>query len=270
LEAIRFHTCLTKYGAVCDRFAGHALLVIMSPRSVLVSALALGLAITTSGRAQERRGATTGQTPDVMPVPTGGPNGPAAEADKSETKPVTPAAGYAYADKPAAASHASPRRGKYRATGPVVNLPGFETTPEGGSRFFVQLSQNVPVEERKAQGSVTYVLKGASPRVWNNTNALVTVHFNTPVQSARLVPQGQDLLFVVELRAAATPTWKMTDGPDKTAMLSVDFPKGEWLGAPAAAPAATPETGTESPATETPAPPPRRAPARKPRRAAPR
>ena len=33
----------------------------------------------------------------------------------------------------------------------------------------------------------------------NNTNALVTVHFNTPVTSARLVPHGHDLWFVVAL-----------------------------------------------------------------------
>jgi hypothetical protein len=240
----------------------------MSPRPALLgSALVLGLAITSVGRGQERQGATTSQTPDVMPAPAGGPNGPASDGDKADKKIVTPAAGYAYSDKPTATSRGSAPRAKYRATGPVVNLPGFETTAEGGSRLFVQLSQNVPVEERKTQGSVTYVLKGASPRVWNNTNALVTVHFNTPVQSARLVPQGQDLLFVVELRAAATPTWKMTDGPDKTAMLSVDFPKGDWLAAPAAAQAPAEAPGD---AAETKPAPARRAPARKPRRAAPR
>ncbi|MCW5831782.1 MAG: hypothetical protein KIS78_04935 [Labilithrix sp.] len=47
--------------------------------------------------------------------------------------------------------------------------------------------------------------------MWNNTNALVTVHFNTPVARARLVPRGQDLHFIVELRSAATPTWKMSE-----------------------------------------------------------
>jgi hypothetical protein len=108
-------------------------------------------------------------------------------------------------------------------------MPGFEQTPDGGSRLFVQLSQPVKVEERRAQGSVTYILKGASPRVWNNTNALVTVHFNTPVSRARLVPMGQDLHFIVELRSAVSPTWKLDESQDKTATLAIDFPKGDYL-----------------------------------------
>ncbi|MDF2698269.1 MAG: hypothetical protein K0S65_6652 [Labilithrix sp.] len=129
-----------------------------------------------------------------------------------------------------------------------MNLPGFEQTADGGSRLFVQLTQTVPVEERKAQGSITYVLKGASPRVWNNTNALVTVHFNTPVSRARLVPQGHDLLFVIDLRAAATPTWKITEAADKGAILTIDFPKGDYLqGGPE--PAATAQPAGAEPAS---------------------
>jgi hypothetical protein len=221
----------------------------MVSRSALLTAVALGvLAPTLSAEAQTAQTPAptpappaTG-TPDVLPAPSDG-TAPAAD-DKKPARPVTPAAGYAYADKPAKA------HSRYRSHGPVVNMPGFEQTADGGSRLFVQLTQNVKVEERKAQGSITYVLKGASPRVWNNTNALVTVHFNTPVSSARLVPVGQDLHFVVELRAPVTPTWKMEDGQDKTALLAIDFPKGDYLGAgaepaaprtpaPAAAPRAT-------------------------------
>jgi hypothetical protein len=148
--------------------------------------------------------------------------------------------GYAYSDKPAAA--AAPRARVVRhAKGPVATLPGFEETNDGGSRLFVALTQNVPVEERKAQGSITYVLKGAHVNKWNNTNALVTVHFNTPVWRARLVPQGNDLLFVVDLRAAATPTFKMVDAPDHTAMLTVDFPKGDYTNV------AVPQVSEEAP-----------------------
>lgn len=135
--------------------------------------------------------------------------------------------GYAYSDKPAAAAP-RPARIVRHVKGPVATLPGFEETTDGGSRLFVQLTQNVPVEERKAQGSITYVLKGAHVTKRNNTNALVTVHFNTPVWRARLVPQGNDLLFVVDLRAAATPSYKMTEAQDHTAMLTVDFPKGDY------------------------------------------
>lgn len=197
------------------------------PLAVVVAGVALGF----SGRAD----AQSAPTPEVLPPQEG--SGPNPDTPEPPKKPVTAAAGYAYGDRPAAATKSVPRV-KYRRTGPVVNMPGFEQTSDGGSRLFVQLSQTVPVEERKAQGSITYVLKGASPRVWNNTNALVTVHFNTPVYRARLVPRGKDLHFVVELRAEATPTWKMNEGgADKPAMLAIDFPKGDYLAAAAAEPA---------------------------------
>jgi hypothetical protein len=95
--------------------------------------------------------------------------------------------------------------------------------------LFVQLTQQVPVEERKAQGAVTFVLKGAHVRTFNDTNALVTVHFNTPVSRARLVPQGNDLLFIVDLRAAASSTFKFQDNQDKTSTLMIDFGKGDFV-----------------------------------------
>ena len=179
-------------------------------------------------------GATTGQTPDPGPAAQPAPQNGASPAGASAAAPgpkkeSTPMAGYAYSDKPVAASRAPVRARARGPSGPSVNMPGYEPLADGGSRFFVQLSQTVPVEERRAAGSITYVLKGASPRVWNNTNALVTVHFNTPVSRARLVPHGKDLLFVVDLRAAATPVWKVSDAPDKGAILAIDFPKGDYL-----------------------------------------
>jgi hypothetical protein len=199
----------------------------MLARSVFFAILVTGAPV----YAQQRQA-----TPEVLPTPgtesTGGPNGPASDEPEKPKAPAVPAAGYAYGNKPAkGGGHAH-----YRSKGPVVNMPGFEESADGSSRLFVQLSQNVPVEEHKAQGSITYVLKGASPRVWNNTNALVTVHFNTPVTRAKLVPHGHDLHFVVDLRSSVTPTWKMSETADKTATLTIDFPKGDYLGAPAPPP----------------------------------
>jgi hypothetical protein len=137
--------------------------------------------------------------------------------------------GYSYDDKPRRAAGAPAKaRAVRKHNGPVVNLPGFEQTPDGGSRVFVSLTSTVAVEEHKAQGAVTYILKGAGVRVWNITNALVTVHFNTPVSKARLVPHGKDAHLVIEMRAASSPTWKMTEGQDKSAVLQVDFPKGDF------------------------------------------
>lgn len=134
--------------------------------------------------------------------------------------------GVSFNDKP---TRQAPRaRTVIRRNGPLATFPGFESLPDGGSRLFVQLNQSVPVEERRAAGSITYVLKGAHLRVHNDSNALVTVHFNTPVFRARLVPQGNDLLFILELRSAATPTFKMSANQDKTSTLQIDFPKGDF------------------------------------------
>ncbi len=167
-------------------------------------------------------GSDTGANPSMTAAPTG-----------------RAATGYGYSDHPPAARGGrlqvrSGRPATHHPTvpahsGPVATLPGFEMLAEGGSRLFVELSQTVPVEERRAHGTLTYVLHGAHVTVHNNTNPLVTVHFNTPVASARLVPSGHDLLFVVTLRANATPTWKVNPGKEGSSVLTVDFPKGSFL-----------------------------------------
>lgn len=188
--------------------------------------------------------------PPPPPPPGGGapaPGQPPPPPDKKDGKPEKKAPppdrqGYSYRDGP---KQAPPRRGvRRRASGPVATLPGFEALPDGGSRLFVAVTQEVPVEERKAAGKLTYILKGTHVALWNNTNALVTVHFDTPVSRARLVPHGNDTWFEIELRAATTSTWKMVKTSDKSAMLAVDFPKvtvagGEKSGA-AKEPAAPP------------------------------
>jgi hypothetical protein len=175
------------------------------------------------------------------PPPPGGPGGgaPAAASDNrtsAQKNLDTPgdakvekrdAAGFTFSDKPVRRTGVPFRHVR---TGPLATFPGFEQLPDGGSRLFVQLSQNVPVEERRGTGQITYVLKGAHVRVHNDTNALVTVHFNTPVSTARLLPSGNDTLLVVNLRATSTPTFKMQDNQDKTSTLMIDFAKGDFGG----------------------------------------
>jgi hypothetical protein len=159
---------------------------------------------------------------------TGGAPAPGAAAGNKPPASSGNVSGATFQDKPVRRGPAAPRAA-LRRSGPLVTFPGFEQLPDGGTRFFVQLNQSVPVEERRAQGSITYVLKGAHLRVRNDANALVTVHFNTPVFRARLAPQGNDLLFILELRSAASPTFKLTDNQDKTATLQIDFPKGDFI-----------------------------------------
>jgi hypothetical protein len=106
----------------------------------------------------------------------------------------------------------------------------------------VQLSKVVPFSTKAARGTITYVLKGAHVNRWNNTNPLVTVHFNTPVTQARLVPHGRDLWFVVELRASVQPTVTMDTVKEGGAILRIAFAKGDYVpgGAPPPEPPSEP------------------------------
>ena len=173
---------------------------------------------TTGGGADASPSATPTTTASASATPTG--NGG-----------VT---GYGYSDHPAPRGLTVRSGTPHHApvshdSGPIATLPGFEMRGDGGSRLFVELTQSVPVEERHARNTLTYVLKGARVAVHNNVNPLVTVHFNTPVMQARLVPSGHDLLFVIALRAAVTPTWKLNPAKEGSAVLDIDFPKGSYL-----------------------------------------
>jgi hypothetical protein len=131
-------------------------------------------------------------------------------------------------------------------------VPGFETLADGSTRLFVELTKPIAYETRTAKGSVTYVLKGARIVRRNNTNPLVTVHFNTPVTSARLVPHGHDLWFVVALRASVAPTVSMDAGKDGSAVMHIEMPKGQYLPGQAAPPSAETPAPSDSPKATTP------------------
>jgi len=179
------------------------------------------------------------------------PSGEVVKLDDTAAKEKRAAGGYSYSDKrPRSSGAARPRPAR---TGPSAAFPSFHASDGGGSRIVVHLSASVPVEERKAAGSVTYILKGVHVNRWNDTNPLVTVHFNTPVSQARLVPHGADLHLVVDLRAASAPTFKVSPGQAQGAgaSLEIDFPKGDFTTPGPATPAAPAAKATPAP---TPAP----------------
>jgi hypothetical protein len=157
------------------------------------------------------------QQPGATEVATAAPTGSVVSAP-TFTRPKPRAA------RPAKGSEKSER--KNRAD---VVLPGFETLADGSTRLFVELSKPVAYETKVAGGKLTCVLKGAHVDRRNNYNPLVTVHFNTPVTSARLVPRGADLWLVAEMRAKVQPSVTMETTPDGRAVLRLEFPKGEYI-----------------------------------------
>jgi hypothetical protein len=131
--------------------------------------------------------------------------------------------------------------------GPGAVVPGFEMLGDGSTRLFVQMPKAVAYDTKVGRGTITYVLKDVHVDKRNNYNPLVTVHFNTPVSKARLVPHGHDLWFVVTLRAHAQPQVTMEAAKEGGAVLHVDFPKGDYL--PAGAPPPQEDEETPPPAS---------------------
>ncbi|MDP9001344.1 MAG: hypothetical protein M3O46_14680 [Myxococcota bacterium] len=122
-----------------------------------------------------------------------------------------------------------PPAARSSVAGPDAVMPGFETLADGSTRLFVDLSKPATYDTKRGPSAITYVLKGVHVDRRNNQNPLVTIHFNTPVTSARLVPHGRDLWFVVDLRAMVAPTTNMDADKDGAATLHVAFPKGDYL-----------------------------------------
>jgi hypothetical protein len=173
---------------------------------------------------------------------------------------MSPVASWAQAAAAPAAGAASPSASPAPAARrpgrvPDAILPGFEALADGSTRLFVVLSQPVRYDAKVGRGVVTYVLKGARVDRRNNYNPLVTVHFNTPVTTARLLPHGRDLWFVVTLRADVQPTVTMDAAKDGGAVMRIEFPKGDYLPSAPSGEAAAGAPGSPAASADAGAPP---------------
>ncbi len=128
--------------------------------------------------------------------------------------------------------------GKWAAKKPVeqglvAQWPGFHLTSDGGSEVMVEFSKTLPAPvEHRAKGSITYVFKGVRVTKRNNSNPLITVHFNTPVAVARLVSKGSELHLVIELRGGveALPTTGVRPGVEgQGAQFFAKFAPGHFI-----------------------------------------
>ncbi len=212
----------------------------------MVAGLWSALAVTPA-LAQGAGPAPAASSEGAAPAPTTAGTAPPA----GSSAPVVPATGYGWSEKPTTPKrHIRAVRAKPQT--PDAIMPGFEMLADGSSQLFVELSKPVPYDTKTSRGGIVYVLKGAHVDKRNNFNPLVTVHFNTPVTSARLVPHGKDLWFVIDLRASVQPSVTMDAAKDGGAVLRIGFPSGSYLPLQkvAPAPAATPSpasSGTPAP-----------------------
>ncbi len=209
--------------------------------SALVALLGMGQGV---AWADEPAAPTATATATATPTPTPTPTATPTSTPTPTAAPTsTPATGYGWSTKKKAGHPSVAHRPPTEGPGAVV--PGFEMLGDGSTRVFVQMPKAVTYTTKAGQGKITYVLKDVQVDKRNNYNPLVTVHFNTPVSSARLVPHGRDLWFVVALRAKVQPSVALEPAKDGTSILRVEFPKGDYL---PAAPAATP--GAQDGATD--------------------
>jgi hypothetical protein len=194
----------------------------MKSRSLL-----LMLSLSTTVFAQDLEGPAPKKADATKPS-SAEPNKDTKDTTAGEKKPERASAGYTYSDTPRAASKGGGRVRKSATKNSVIASYPTLTQEQGHSRLSVRLSKNVTVETHKAEGAITYVIKGARIAHWNDTHPLVTVHFNTPVSVAALHPHKGDVEFRVELRSAVEPTQTIEQSGD-AAVLHIDFPAGEFL-----------------------------------------
>lgn len=220
---------------------------------LLAAGLSVALATPAEAQSPPAPGPSEPAAPPTEPAtPAAGGGGAASPGTEAPASRSSATGGYSYTDGKKV--EGGPRRRAPRRVlhpGAVVaTMPGFQGLADGSSRIFVQLSGSVTVEERKARGVVTYLFKGVDVAKRNNENPLVTVHMNTPVTRARLVPAGRDLRLVVDLRKDVEGKWQLTPAtaPATGSVFSVEYPRGDYL--PAGAVAEIPVGPGREPAAE--------------------
>ena len=120
-----------------------------------------------------------------------------------------------------------------RAPSPGGNLlmtwPGFQQRPDGASRFFLQTTAAVQIEQREEQGRFVVILKNTGLHLRNNRRPLETRYFNTPVSKAGIERRGRDLAFVLELRGGVTPVVSQEVASNGYNFIYLEFPGGNYI-----------------------------------------
>lgn len=114
---------------------------------------------------------------------------------------------------------------------PVAHAPNFEMKADGSSTVTVQLSQAVPVEPWAAKSRhpsprvLEFLIKGAQIGVRNNTNPLVTEHFQTPLQQVVLKPDGHNARLTLVFREDVTVKPVLVAGLGGSVVVQFTIPK---------------------------------------------
>ena len=114
---------------------------------------------------------------------------------------------------------------------PVVTWPGFQMTPDGGSRIFVQTTVEVKPTLQKDGPNWTVVIPGVALPPGNARLPLDTQYFNTPVKNARLkAREGGGVAIHIELKApkAPAPQLRTEKAPNGYFFVYIEFGPGNY------------------------------------------
>src|SRR5262245_31552439 len=232
------------------------------PRSVL--GLAVALLLFGSGAAAQQPPPSPSAAPEAPPPPAAsgdaaaaGSAAPAAPSARQAVPPeLQPHPGRRAIPRRSGAADAPAKRSKrethkghskkekepdshpIRPGAAVATFPGFKMLPTGGSRVFVEVSRKVDVSEHRAEGRITYRLKGATVPIRTNRLPIDTTFFASPVVRIQLVEQGNDADLVIETRQPTQAQHRIVD-QGTSIVLEVDFPPSR-VNPPAAAPQGRP------------------------------
>jgi hypothetical protein len=112
----------------------------------------------------------------------------------------------------------------------LVTWPGFQMTPDGGSRLFVQTTIEIKPELRRDGGDLIVVLPGVSLPPGNARLPLDTHFFNTPLKSARLKVRDGGVAVHLEMKPGVgiSPGLRTEKAPTGYYFVYVEFPPGNY------------------------------------------
>jgi hypothetical protein len=116
------------------------------------------------------------------------------------------------------------RKGALPSNDTIASFPGFLRLQNGVSRVWLEVNRRVEITEHKAQGRITFRLKGVNVPTRTNRLPLITGFFATPIERIQLVDSGADADLVIDLSRPSEYTHRVLDTPRGIA-LQIDFPR---------------------------------------------
>jgi hypothetical protein len=107
-----------------------------------------------------------------------------------------------------------------------ITFSGYHSLPNGGGILFVEMTDTVAVEVKRAGQVIEYRLVGATVPLKNNRHPLLLRDFSSSITSAVLVPENKGkpgVRLVVTLRSPINPAHRMV-ARGKGAALEIELP----------------------------------------------